>query len=485
MFAAVLAVIVGSLLCVRYAWLVYCARRAVRANRVPVVPHAVPWLGHAIAFGSDHVALFRTCAAKFGAVFSLTLAGQSVVVVSDADLWRTALRTPATTAGMSELLCEVIALFWSAVMSESEARASQTTDAKAIRGDIQSSAQLSELTRRAQAALAGTVSDWDGSLSLRVASSTAIFRASVAALFGASALCVDSDAVCSDMLAFDWGLMDKIKGMPAWLSGDLRTSNDAIARIVRSAWFESIRGAPDKSALIAGMQQRIVERVRGGAALPSDEAAGMIALLWAATINSMNAAFFALYYVARDLDLQARIRAEAMRASAAGTLALDCLPLVDSLITETLRLHGGGGVPARCTGDQSVDALVAKSTLPGRSGQTITAADLPPRTRIIGALGCMFFDTQRFADADTFVAERFLDAGKEQTAIVELVFGGGSHMCPGRHFIRNELRAFIATICLHFDMRCDAPRAPKQRVGELNTLVQSPIEDCSIEFQKK
>lgn len=487
------AIAVGAfvVLAIRYFVMIEQARRAIRSKRVPTVPCVLPWWGQALEFGKDRNALFKRCQAAYGRVFKLTLAGTSMIVVCDADLWKLMLRTKETTDGMEDVFAESIANFWSPVMSKGEAYAAQSCPRhmREIRTEIQSSTHLSDLTKRAQAELGALSNDWHGkTLSLRFASSLAIFRASVAALYGpsrVSELC-DDDEFRKDMLTFDWGLSAKAQGLPAWLSPEVAASQEAIKRVVLGR-RQAIRTSHEKSAIIAGVEQRITEREQAGVAVEGDADAGVIVLLWAAIVNTFNAAFYMMYYVARDPEVAARIRAEALAvAEQDGSLslaALGKLPLTDSVINESLRLHGGGAT-ARRTGDAPVERMITKSTLASESSATIELHDVPARTQIFGFMGAMLRDERRFANADEFVATRFLSASKEDAALAELVFGGGSHMCPGRFFVRNELRAFLTGICMRFDMTCDKKTAPKQRNDELNSLVQAPIEDAQITFRQ-
>jgi len=51
-------------------------------------------------------------------------------------------------------------------------------------------------------------------------------------------------------------------------------------------------------------------------------------------------------------------------------------------------------------------------------------------------------------DADNFVADRFV---RDPAGLQHLKpFGGGQTLCPGRHFARNEIMAFVATILQKF-----------------------------------
>jgi len=62
-------------------------------------------------------------------------------------------------------------------------------------------------------------------------------------------------------------------------------------------------------------------------------------------------------------------------------------------------------------------------------------------------------------DVETFVPDRFirdisgLPGNKKNPGIKALKpFGGGTSLCPGRHFAINEILAYVATVLRRFDM---------------------------------
>ena len=60
-------------------------------------------------------------------------------------------------------------------------------------------------------------------------------------------------------------------------------------------------------------------------------------------------------------------------------------------------------------------------------------------------------------------------------------FGGGKHLCPGRHFAFAEVMSFVATIVYGFDVRMADEnadfKAPKMALQKLGTRVRKPVND--------
>lgn len=98
------------------------------------------------------------------------------------------------------------------------------------------------------------------------------------------------------------------------------------------------------------------------------------------------------------------------------------------------------------------------------------------------------------ADVDEFNPRRFLKDGERKTADKDKrppnaaafrAFGGGTTLCPGRHFATNEILAVVAMFVLRFDM-IPAPAAggwvvPKTEKTNLAAVVMEPDTDVEVE----
>jgi cytochrome P450 len=68
-------------------------------------------------------------------------------------------------------------------------------------------------------------------------------------------------------------------------------------------------------------------------------------------------------------------------------------------------------------------------------------------------------------------------------------FGGGKHLCPGRHLATMEVLGFIAGLCMSWDFEGSGPGGkivlPEKRFQKLGTAVRKPVNDVSVKIRKR
>ena len=62
-------------------------------------------------------------------------------------------------------------------------------------------------------------------------------------------------------------------------------------------------------------------------------------------------------------------------------------------------------------------------------------------------------------------------------------FGGGKHLCPGRHFATTEILSFVGAIILGFEV--EGSRVPERAFQKLGTAVRKPAEDVQINMKRR
>ncbi|KAI0186914.1 cytochrome P450 [Astrocystis sublimbata] len=165
-------------------------------------------------------------------------------------------------------------------------------------------------------------------------------------------------------------------------------------------------------------------------------------------IKAKQATFWLIYHLYSDTELLAACRAELAEAiqDRGDTRLVDmaCVrnkcPLLFSTFREVLRFYGIG-ISTRVVLEDTVldnNFLVKKRGLifiPGAGHH-----------RLQSAWG---------EDADKFLARRSLKdntkTGRGYDPVAFRAFGGGSTLCPGRHFAATEIMAFASLIVLRFD----------------------------------
>ncbi|KAH8892948.1 cytochrome P450 [Thozetella sp. PMI_491] len=138
------------------------------------------------------------------------------------------------------------------------------------------------------------------------------------------------------------------------------------------------------------------------------------------------------------------------------------LPYLQAVILEGMRM-----VPPVITG-------FSKRVPPG--GDTIGGTFAPGGTDILINMCAMLRDKRVFgSDADLFRPERFLECSEEERAQlarhVDLVFGHGRWMCPGKTLAWIQLNKIFVELLRSFDFQIANPEKPWRRTGYATLLI--------------
>ncbi|CAK1545279.1 unnamed protein product [Leptosia nina] len=146
---------------------------------------------------------------------------------------------------------------------------------------------------------------------------------------------------------------------------------------------------------------------------------------------------FCLYELAKDLELQDKLRAEIKeclgRYNGLNYEAVCAMRLVNQTVLETLRMYPPTPLTTRlCT---------APCTLDG------TDLSFKKRDAVLVPIHCIQRDARYFPDPDRFNPERFTDDANPQAF---LAFGDGPRSCPGARFGQLTVVAGLAGILSNF-----------------------------------
>ncbi|GAA2767143.1 cytochrome P450 [Streptomyces paradoxus] len=159
----------------------------------------------------------------------------------------------------------------------------------------------------------------------------------------------------------------------------------------------------------------------------------ILTLAVAGTETTASVLSWALYELARNPDIEARVLAELDEVLGERPVALDDvtrLPYLNRVITETLRLHHPGWLVTRRTTEET---RLGKWTLPAG-------------TELAYCQHALHRDPERFPDPLRFDPDRWTDAAQEPPPGAFLPFGDGKHKCMGDRFARTEMVTAIATM---------------------------------------
>ncbi|GJE97803.1 cytochrome P450 [Phanerochaete sordida] len=275
--------------------------------------------------------------------------------------------------------------------------------------------------------------------------------------------------------------------MPAFLKGLIARKATVIDTRIQQC-LDYLRPAiDDRMAMMArfgkewdkpnDLLQWTIDEVTARNWTPDNIARIILFINFGAIETTSHAIIHALYDIAVRPEVAAALREEAEIAVAeAGwtKAAMTKMRKLDSFLRESQRMNG----PTTVSMFRHVLRPVTLSDgthLP--AGTTVVTPTLP--THLDGA---------NYADAGAFDALRFYRAAGVQPALVTtsadyITFGHGKHACPGRFFAANELKAALAYVLVHYDVKPehDGVRPP----NVCNGLTVVPDAHARVLFRKR
>ena len=465
--------------CAYVGGLLYQNRR--RPGEPPVVWSWVPVLGSAVAFGAAPLAFLKTSAEALGSpVFVATVAGERTAFVADPGLWPRVLREPAGRLEFRSTGMDVTEGAFGVARADVADAFADATDRVAHQQFVrclQKPEHLRELTAAAAAALEQSLAALAGRRPLFEALAAPLWVATMRALTGDSSFA--TPACFDDFKAFDGKFAYLAGGAPA---AAFPAAASALARVADRYRTDPLYASGDAtvSALLRSRRQLFArcEAEAGRPWRPDSHGRIQATMVWASAANTIPAALWTAYWLARDAAARRRVVADVaagLRGAASVAEALEddgAFPVLDGAISEALRLATASLTVRR--------VVVGDYVLPG------AGCRLRRRDRVALYPPLVHFDAARVgADPETFVLDRYL--ANPRTPLMP--FGGGISLCPGRIFARREIKAFLAVLLSRYDVALADPAAPvppsdPSRVG-LGIIGPAPGADVDVVFSAR
>lgn len=275
-------------------------------------------------------------------------------------------------------------------------------------------------------------------------------------------------------------------GIPTMVKGGGFLVKDSVAAIasLSSAWAKVLEkgGHKKHSRFIQKMYEYYNERD-----FPLQDMSQLIVGSAVAVLgNTLPAAFWFVIHLYSDPKVfeacREEILAQVVHSTDAGgnpvrtvditALKVAC-PLFHSAFREVLRLEAVGTGVRGVEEDHILDGkyLLKKDAL------------------VFMPLVSQHFDHERWgADAEEYCYDRFADKTRPRVSNISFrSFGGGTTLCPGRHFVTTELLAFAAMLLLRFDI---VPKdgkwvVPTSLNAEMTTNMPDPDFDVDVEIRRR
>lgn len=233
---------------------------------------------------------------------------------------------------------------------------------------------------------------------------------------------------------------------------------------------------------------------------PDDIANFEISTLFLATTNSVPTSFWQLSHILSSPTLLEQIRTEVESIVTRQQSTVDgkeeavmditrfqsqC-PLLLSTFHETLRLVDAATSVRAVTqpttlsspGSSSSYTLKSPSVIQLPSGITHTSS-------AIWGPDASQFNPQRFLPSTKATLDKPTRQKQKQGYFP---FGGGKHLCPGRHFAMMEILAFVAGVVVGFavdSQNDDTFQVPDMAFQKLGTAVRKPVKDVDIRLRRR
>ncbi|KAI1111519.1 cytochrome P450 [Nemania sp. NC0429] len=257
-------------------------------------------------------------------------------------------------------------------------------------------------------------------------------------------------------------------------------ARNILGHAFRRYFDEAGHDDPEPPALIKAKHDFFSARGIANADIARIEVTGTLALL----SNTMPATFWLIYHLYSDTELLNACRAELEQAiqESDGTHLIDmaCVkngcPLLFSTFQEVLRCYGIGISTRMVLEDTGLD----HQFLVRKGGMVF-----------IPGAGHHHLRSVWGENADEFSARRFLQntgkLGRGYDPVAFRAFGGGSTLCPGRHFAATEILAFASFIVLRFDAKPSGGRwvPPTTEKTALGTTIRQPDYGIMVELRAR
>jgi cytochrome P450 len=194
-----------------------------------------------------------------------------------------------------------------------------------------------------------------------------------------------------------------------------------------------------------------------------------IAMCFTPVTNVVPTVFWMLSYIYTDAKLLQALREElAILGNPLDITKLRSCPLLISTYQETQRLTQHGNSTRFVTADTTLNGYLLKKG----SIVQIPSAVLNTASSTWGP------------DSRTFNARRFLDLDDKKARQQGFIpFGGGRHLCPGRHLAFTETLGFVAAFVLGFEM--EGMQIIGTRTHKMGFAARKPKGDVKVSIQRR
>lgn len=438
-------------------------------DRSPGVPEIIRGTGHLPELRTDPIGLLHRVRDECGDVGRFRLADKNVVLVSGAEANEAFFRAPDEVLDQAAAYPFMTPIFGAGVVFDaSPEERQQMLRNQALRGDM-----MRGHAQTIEAEIRRMVAGWgdEGEIDL---------------LDFFAELTIYTTSACLIGKPF----REELDSSFARHYHDLERGTDAIAYVDAYADIESFRLRDAARERLVGLVGGIIDRRKARGKVPreerdlldvlisldmsADHITGIfISMMFAGHHTSSGTASWAMIELLRHPDVMAEVVAELDALYADGTevsfQALRSIPVLESALKETLRLHPPLIILMRLVRE---DFEVLGRTVPAG---TVLAASPRVSNRI----------EEDFPKAGTFDPGRYIDPRQEdlQNRWTWIPFGAGRHRCVGNAFAMMQMKAIFSVILRDFTFEAVEPLDSYR--DDFSKMVIQLQQPCRVRYRRR
>lgn len=438
-------------------------------DRSPEVPEIIRGTGHLPELRTDPIGLLHRVRDECGDVGRFRLADKNVVLVSGAEANEAFFRAPDEVLDQAAAYPFMTPIFGEGVVFDaSPEERQQMLRNQALRGDM-----MRGHAQTIEAEIRRMVAGWgdEGEIDL---------------LDFFAELTIYTTSACLIGKPF----REELDSSFARHYHDLERGTDAIAYVDAYADIESFRLRDAARERLVGLVGGIIDRRKARGKVPreerdlldvlisldmsADHITGIfISMMFAGHHTSSGTASWAMIELLRHPDVMAEVVAELDALYADGTevsfQALRSIPVLESALKETLRLHPPLIILMRLVRE---DFEVLGRTVPAG---TVLAASPRVSNRI----------EEDFPKAESFDPGRYIDPRQEdlQNRWTWIPFGAGRHRCVGNAFAMMQMKAIFSVILRDFTFEAVEPLDSYR--DDFSKMVIQLQQPCRVRYRRR
>jgi len=434
----------------------------------PSVPEIIRGTGHLPEMRVDPIGLFHRVRTECGDIGQFRLADKNVVLVTGAEANEAFFRAPEEVLDQAAAYPFMTPIFGKGVVFDaSPEERQQMLKNQALRGDM-----MRGHAQTIEAEIRRMVAGWgdEGEIDL---------------LDFFAELTIYTTSSCLIGRPF----REQLDGSFAAIYHQLEHGTDAIAYVDPYADIDSFRLRDEaREQLVAKVQAIIDARVERGTVareerdlldvlisidMDADTITGIfISMMFAGHHTSSGTASWAMIELLRHPDVMADVVAELDALYADGSevsfQALRAIPVLESALKETLRLH------------PPLIILMRKVVYDFHyKGFTVPAGKL---VAVSPAVSNRM--PECFPDPDRFDPERYAEGREEDGRVMAWIpFGAGRHRCVGAAFAMMQLKAIFSDLLLRYEFElCQPPESYRNDHSKMVVQLQQP---CRARYRRR